>query len=244
MYGNEAELGEAIRTSPTPRSSLFITTKYSYYTSPTPATFSASLSKLGLDYVDLYLIHHPFCGGSSGTSLAPYDPAKLQQTWADLEQLQREGKIRSIGVSNFLREHLEVVLETAKVVPAVNQIEFHPYLQHRGLLDFHREKGIVTEAYGPLTPIVRAVEGPVAAIYKRLAEKYGVSESVVGLRWVIDRGVVAITTSSKEERLRSYIEKVPSFKLTEEEVKEISEAGLQKHYRAFFTNRYPEDDRS
>ncbi|PKS09719.1 hypothetical protein jhhlp_004340 [Lomentospora prolificans] len=244
MYGNEEELGEAIRESNVPRSSLFVTTKYSSYSAPLPETFAASLAKLGLDYVDLYLIHHPFSGGSSGTERARYDPAKLQSAWADLEELQRQGKIRSIGVSNFIQEHLEAVLQTAKVKPAVNQVEFHPYLQHGTLLDFHKKHGITTEAYGPLTPITKNVEGPVVPIYKRLAEKYGVSESEVGLRWVIDSGVVAITTSSKEERLRNYIEKVPSFNLTDDEVKEIAEAGRQKHFRAFFLGRYAEDDRS
>ncbi|CAI4212505.1 unnamed protein product [Parascedosporium putredinis] len=152
----------------------------------------------------------------------PYDPAKLRATWADLQSLKADGKARSIGVSNFLREHLEVLVAAGGVIPAVNQIEFHPYLQHGDLLDFHRQHSITTSAYGPLTPIVRNV----------------------GLRWVIDSGVVAITTSSKEERLRNYIEKVPSFKLTDEEVKGIAEAGRQKHYRAFFLNRYTEDDRS
>lgn len=201
--------------------------------------FSASLSKLGLDYVDLYLIHSPFF---------TEDPQVLQAKWAEMEAIQASGRARSIGVSNYIQEHLDPILETAKVLPAINQIEFHPYLQHitqdrkSSLLEYHRAKGIAVSGYGGLSAITRASPGPVDDEYAQLAAKYNVTEGDVALRWTLDQGVVAITTSSKEERLRQYLAKLPSFQLTPEEVKAISDAGFKKHYRGFWRDQYADDD--
>lgn len=199
-------------------------------------SFAVSLKKLGLDYVDLYLIHNPFFGDE--------DPKELQEKWLQMERIQASGKARSIGVSNFLPKHLDVVLETAKVVPAINQIEFHPYLQHEGgLVDYHRKKGIALSAYGPLTA-VRVKPGPLDDVYPELASKYGVTEADIALRWVIDQGIVVLTTSSKEERLRGFLTKLPAFKLTPAEVSTISEKGKEKHYRGFWNHKIAADDRS
>ncbi|KAL2017806.1 hypothetical protein VTK56DRAFT_1669 [Thermocarpiscus australiensis] len=236
-YGNERELGAAIARSGVPRSKLFVTTKTSCRPGETIATaFSRSLEKLGLDYVDLYLIHSPFWAGS---------PAELQEKWAEMEALKEAGRARSIGVSNYLREHLEAVLAVAAHPPAVNQIEYHPYLQHHegGLVEFCREKGIAVEAYAPLAAITRAAPGPVDPVYARLAEKYGVSAGEVALRWCLDQGIVAITTSSSEERLRGFLARLPRFRLTAEEIEEIAEKGREKHYRAFWKAKFAEDDR-
>ncbi|KXX81198.1 NADPH-dependent conjugated polyketone reductase C1 [Madurella mycetomatis] len=236
-YSNEAELGTAIAQSPVPRSRLFITTKTSCRAGETVETaFSRSLEKLGVDYVDLYLIHSPF--------FAERFPEDLQQRWAEMEAIKDSGRARSIGVSNFLREHLEAVLATAKHPPAVNQIEYHPYLQHTGgLIEFHREKGIAVAAYSPLAAVVRAAPGPVDGVYERLAGKYGVGKGDVALRWCLDQGIVAITTSGNEERLKNYLAKVPRFKLTPKEVDEIAERGREKHYRCFWTKKFAADDR-
>lgn len=161
-----------------------------------------------------------------------------------MEALKDSGRARSIGVSNFLKEHLESVLATAKHPPAVNQIEYHPYLQHSdGLVDFHREKGIAVEAYSPLTAVTKAKGGPVDAVYDRMAEKYGVTPGEVALRWCLDQGIVPITTSSNEQRLREFMNKVPLFKLTPEEVREIAERGRERHFRGFWKKRFAEDDR-
>jgi len=200
----------------------------------TQAAFDSSLKKLGLDYVDLYLIHAPYCVDSD---------EELQQKWADMEAIHASGRAKSIGVSNFLIPHLETILKTAKVVPAVNQIEFHPYLQHGGLLDFHKKHGIATEAYAPLTAIRKGAPGPLDETYKALARKYGVTEGEIALRWCIDQGVVTLTTSSKEDRLKTFL-KVADFKLTPKEVETISEIGKEKHFRGFWTNRFDKDDRS
>lgn len=164
--------------------------------------------------------------------------------WAQMEAIKASGKARSIGVSNYLPEHLDVVLQTAKVPPAINQIEFHPYLQHGDLLDYHRDKKIAVSAYGPLTAVIKAKPGPLDGVYASLAHKYGVGEGDIALRWVIDQGVVAITTSSSEERLKSFLTKLPSFKLTPKEVEDIAVKGREKHFRGFWNHIFkPEDHR-
>lgn len=206
---------------------------------PLEENFSASLGKLGLDYVDLYLIHSPFF---------TTDPKVWQAKWAEMEAIQASGRARSIGVSNYIQEHLDPILETAKVLPAINQIEYHPYLQHvtqdgsQDLLAYHREKGIAVSGYGGLSAITRAAPGPVDSAYEELAEKYGVTTGDVALRWTIDTGVVAITTSSREDRLQHYLATLPSFELTAEEVKTISDLGKKKHYRGFWRDQYSDED--
>ncbi|RYP14806.1 hypothetical protein DL765_006107 [Monosporascus sp. GIB2] len=233
-YGNETELGKAIKQSGVPRSSLYVTTKLQNAKRLDVQTaFANSLKKLGLDYVDLYLVHSPFMADT---------PAQLQAIWEEMEKIKESGKAKSIGVSNFLQEHLETVLLTARFPPAVNQIEYHPYLQHGALVDFCRQKNIAVAAYGPLTAVTKARPGPVDPIYADLAKKYGVSEGDIALRWVIDQGIVAITTSSSEQRLKSYINRLPGFKLTPKEVNLIADAGRGMHYRAFWTNKFAPDD--
>lgn len=189
-----------------------------------------------MEYLDLYLIHTPF-------SAAVAEPQALQRAWAAMEALQAAGKVRSIGVSNFHAPHLATILETAKVKPAINQVEFHPYLQHKALQSLLHEHGIVLAAYGPLTAVTKAAPGPVDEILQRLARKYNVTAGEICLRWCVEQGVVAVTTSSKEDRLRQYL-KATAFRMTPREVAEISEAGEGKHYRGFFTDKFAADDRS
>lgn len=236
VYGNEEELGRAIQESGVPREKLYVTTKsHGEQDKDTQAAFDISMQKLGLDYVDLYLIHGPwFANGSD---------AALQKKWADLEAIKASGRARSIGVSNFLQEHLEVILKTAKVPPAINQIEFHPYLQHGDLIAFHKKHNIAVSCYGPLTPITKAQGGPVDAVWTELAGKYGVSEGDVGLRWCIDQGLVALTTSANKGRLEGYLDKLPTFKLSQEEVKRISDEGNKKHVRGFWGRKFDTNDR-
>ena len=235
-YKNETELGVAIKKSGIDRNKLFVTTKLQSLHGDVSRAFAGSLARLGLEYVDLYLIHAPF-GASS--------PEHLQQVWGDLEAIHASGRARSIGVSNFSVADLKAILQTARTRPVMNQIEYHPYLQHAsdGLLPFCRENNIAVAAYGPLTTVTKAKPGPCDDVYAELARKYGVEEGEVALRWCIDQGIVAITTSANEQRLMSYMNRLPRFKLTPREIERIAEAGKEKHYRAYWTNKFAADDR-
>ncbi|KAF2454480.1 aldo-keto reductase family 1 member C13 [Lineolata rhizophorae] len=234
VYCTEQEVGIAIKESSVPREKLFVTTKVYRELNDIEGSLKASLKKLQLDYVDLYLIHSPFKFKSD---------EELQQAWATMESLREAGLAKSIGVSNYLPQHLEKLMKTAKVTPACNQIEFHPYLQHGPLLDVHKKLGIATAAYGPLTAVSKARPGPVDDLYAKLAKKYAVTESEIALRWCIDQDVVAITTSGKEQRMSDYMRAL-AFKLNPAEIKEIKELGEEKHFRGFWKAQFAEDDRS
>ncbi|KAJ9665358.1 hypothetical protein H2201_004435 [Coniosporium apollinis] len=234
VYKTEPELGMAIKKSGVAREKLFVTTKVITNIADIQNAIKTSLKKLQLDYVDLYLIHAPFFAKTD---------SDLQRAWAEMEAVQSSGLAKSIGVSNYLPQHLEATLKTAKVVPAINQIEFHPYLQHPPLLAFHKQHGIATAAYGPLSAVTKAAPGPVDDFMKALEKKYAVSAAEISLRWCIDQDIVAITTSGKEQRLSDYL-RCATFKLTPTEIKTIKEKGEQKHYRGFWTNKFDANDRS
>ena len=190
IYGNEADVGAALRASSSevPREEVFVTTKLwnadQGYDAALRA-FDASLTRLAVDYVDLYLIHWPV-------------PGKRKDSWRALETLFESKRARAIGVSNFLVPHLEELLGVAKVVPAVNQIELHPFLQHRDTRAFCKKHGIVVEAYSPLTHGMRLDHPVVVDVAKRV----GRSPAQVLLRWGLQHGLVVLPKSTKEERIR------------------------------------------
>jgi diketogulonate reductase-like aldo/keto reductase len=187
IYGNEHDVGEGVRTSGVAREDVFVTTKLwnddQGYDSALRA-FDASLVRLGLDYVDLYLIHWPVAG------------ARLD-SWRALERIFEEKRARAIGVSNFLVPHLEELLVEAKVVPAVNQIEVHPFLQVRDTRAWCEAKGIVVEAYSPLTHGERLKDPVVTDVARRL----GRTNAQVLLRWGVQHGMVVLPKSVREERI-------------------------------------------
>ena len=160
-----------------------------------------------------------------------------------MEAVKMSGKAKSIGVSNYSIPHLKATLETATISPSINQIEYHPYLQHKDLVPFHESTQIATAAYGPLTAATKAKPGPCDAILESLSKKYYVSEGEIALRWCIDQNIVTITTSGKEERLGDYL-RAMTFKLTPKEVNDMKTAGQEKHYRGFWQRKFANDDQS
>ncbi|KAF2161217.1 hypothetical protein M409DRAFT_59222 [Zasmidium cellare ATCC 36951] len=233
VYKTETELGTAIKESGVARDKLYLVTKVITNIADIPNALRTSLKKLQTDYVDLYLIHAPFFTESKEDH---------QAKWKQMEQLKDEGLAKSIGVSNYLPEHLDVILENCKYPPAINQIEFHPYLQHPNLVKYHKEKGIATSAYGPLTAVTKGAGGPVDGVLASLAKKYAVNPGEICLRWAIDQDIVAITTSSKEQRLSDYL-RAMTFKLTPKEIQMINEEGAKKHLRGFWNHKYDDNDR-
>ncbi|MEE9166573.1 MAG: aldo/keto reductase [Candidatus Neomarinimicrobiota bacterium] len=188
MYGNEKEVGEALRQSDIPREEVFITTKLWNSDHGYESTLNAcgkSLKELGLSYVDLYLIHWPV-------------EDLRRETWRAMETLQREGKCRSIGVSNYTIGHLEELLGYSSTVPAVNQVEFHPYLYQKDLLEFCRSHDILLEAYAPLTKGRKLKDQKLIGI----AEKYSKTPAQILIRWGLQKGTVVIPKSSTKERIR------------------------------------------
>jgi len=186
-YRNEGGVGRAIRRSGIPRDEIFVTTKLSMdrmgRSEPLKA-FDDSLRLLGLDYIDLYLVHRAVKG-------------KYPQTWKAFERICRDGRARAVGVSNFLIHHLEDILPDAEFVPAVNQIEYHPYLTEKELLGFCAEHGIVCQAWSPLQRGKIFADETIAAI----AKKVGRTTAQVVLRWNLQNGVMTIPRSVKRERI-------------------------------------------
>lgn len=213
VYGNEAGVGQAIRDSGAKREDLFITTKVwnanqGYET--TLQAFEESRGKLGLDYIDLYLIHWPVQG-------------KYKETWKALEKLYRDGSVRAIGVSNFHVHHLEDLLKDSEIVPAVNQVEFHPRLTQQPLRDFCRKNGIQLEAWSPLMQ-GQLLDNPVLI---EIGEKYGKSPAQTVLRWDVQSGVVTIPKSVTPERIAQNAD-IFDFELTAEEIKRIDALNLDQ----------------
>ena len=212
-YRNEAGVGEAIRSSGLPRQDLFVTTKLRNSDQgydPALRAFDASLSELGLDYVDLYLIHWP---------LPKRD--NYVDTWRALEKLHADGRVRAVGVSNFQVPHLRRLLDETEIVPAVNQVELHPNLQQAALREFHAEHGIVTEAWSPLAQGALLSE----VIVTSLAAKYGKSPAQIVLRWHLQLGNVVIPKSVTPSRIAENID-VFDFELADDDMTVISELDM------------------
>ena len=187
VYGNERGVGRAIRESGIPREDIFLTTKVwndAQREKRTLAAFEESLKRLGTDYVDLYLIHWPVEGSS-------------QETWQVMEEVYQSGRAKAIGVSNFLIHHLEDLLRECRIVPSVNQVEFHPLLVQPELLRFCQSHEIQVEAWSPL------MSGQIFTVQAvlRLAEKYQKTQAQITLRWNLQHEVVTIPKSTHANRI-------------------------------------------
>ena len=223
LYYNEAGVGAGVRASGIPRDEVFVTTKVwndDHGYDQTLRAFDASLALLGMDYVDLYLIHWP----------APKQD-RYVDTWRALEAIKRDGRARSIGVSNFNRPHLEKLLASADETPVINQVEIQPWLQQRDLRDFDAAHGVVTEAWSPLARGRVLGEPTLEAI----GEKHGKSSAQVVLRWHIQQGLVVIPKSNSIERVRENSE-VFDFELDDSDLAAV--AALESGQR---TGSNPDD---
>lgn len=211
-YMNEEAVGNAIRTSDIPRKDLFITTKLwvqdADYESAKKA-FETSLNKLGLEYLDLYLIHQPF-----------HD---YYGAWRAMEELYKEGRIRAIGVSNFYPDRLVDLCVNAEIIPAVNQVECHPFFQQKDALKVMKEYGVQLEAWGPFAEGKNNFfKNPILA---EIASKYGKSVAQVALRWNVQRGVVVIPKSVHKERIQENFN-IWDFELSDKDMETISDMDI------------------
>ena len=228
FYGNEESVGAAVRASGIPREEIFVTTKLWNSEHGNPAgALETSLKKLKLDYVDLYLIHYPV-------------PQRLR-SWRTLDKLQQQGKARSIGVSNFTIGHLTELLAQTDKIPAINQVEFHPFLYQRGLMEFCAARGIVVEAYSPLTQGERLKDRKLVAIAKKYpaaapepsgrrttlpflssASRGAVTKSTaqILIRWAIQHNLVVIPKSANAARIRENAD-VFDFAITVEDMRTL-----------------------
>lgn len=210
VYGNEKGVGEAIDETHLERKSIFVTTKlwnHDQGYDKTFRAFSRSLELLGLDYVDLYLIHWP---GND----------KRLESWRALTEIQASGRAKAIGVSNFTIAHLIELAKLSDAIPAVNQVELHPYVyaDQKDLLAYCRQQGIVVEAYSPLAHGQRFKNDPVL---KSIAQKYGKSPAQVVLRWCLQHGTVPLPKSTNPEHMHDNLD-VFDFELNAEEMGEIN----------------------
>lgn len=196
FYGTESYLGEAVRESGIPREDFFITSKVwkeEMGYEQTRKAFQETLDRLGTDYLDLYLIHWPL------PSVGYEEWKQLDlDTWRAMEELYREGRVRAIGLSNFLPHHIENLLEHCKVCPAVDQIEFHPGYSQEAVLRYCQEKGILVQAWSPLGRM-RVSKEP---LLLEMAQKYGVSAAQICLKYALQRNVIPLPKSSSMERMK------------------------------------------
>lgn len=214
IYINEKGVGEAIAQSKVPREEIFVTSKVwnsDQRSDTVMKAFDATMEKLDLDYLDLYLIHWPVTD-------------KYKDTWKVMEEIYASGRVKAIGVSNFLQHHMEDLLTVAEVVPMVNQMEFHPRLVQQDLVDFCKSHGIQYEAWSPL------MQGKIFEIelMQQLAEKYGKSIAQIALRWNLQKGIVTIPKSVKKERIEANAD-IFDFSLTAEDMQAID--GLDQAQR-------------
>lgn len=214
FYENEEGVGAAIRDSGIPREEIFVTTKVwndQQGYEKTLAAFEESFEKLGLDYIDLYLVHWPM-------------PDTFVETWKALEHLYEQGRVKAIGVSNFLEHHLQELFDNAKYKPVVNQIELHPKLMQKSTVDFCKAHDIVIESWSPIGR-AQYLDDPTIT---KIAQEHGKSPAQIMIRWHVQHGFVVIPKSLRRERQLENIS-VFDFELSQEEMDLIDR--LDEGYR-------------
>ncbi|EJD38902.1 Aldo/keto reductase [Auricularia subglabra TFB-10046 SS5] len=214
VYRNEDTVGAAL--SNIPRDNFYVTTKY--FTGGIEAAARASLQKLGVEYLDMFLVHMPHAIQSD-----------VAAGWRVFERLKQTGVTKSIGVSNYSREQLEELLKHAAIKPAVNQIRLHLYCYHeqKPLLDLCSENGIAIEAYNVLTPLTQAAGGPVDAPMHAAASARGCTPSQILFLWLMAKGAAIVTTTAKSERMKEYLEVSRLPPLTQSEIEALEQAAAK-----------------
>ncbi|KIJ43909.1 hypothetical protein M422DRAFT_30725 [Sphaerobolus stellatus SS14] len=233
-YGTEHSVGNAIRESGIPREEIFVTTKLpSHHHGRVKESLEESLKRAGFEYYDLYLMHWPQAFVFRNDDPDPLredgnydvvDHPDANETWAEMEKLLETGKVKAIGISNFSVKTLTQLLKTAKVIPAVNQVEIHPHQNQNELKEFCDSKGIVLTAYSPSGYAPVREDLAVVAI----AKKHGVSPAQVSLAWHLSRGIVAVPKSTKVEHQRANLLELP--KLDEEDIATLGTLHKNAHY--------------
>jgi diketogulonate reductase-like aldo/keto reductase len=256
-YGTEGATGKVVKESGLDKSTVYVTSKLSQVNgkavpvSQVRPLVEESLKKLGF-VPDLFLIHNPFVAEST---------EELKKIWGVLEDLKDEGKLKSLGVSNFRPQDLEAIASIAKHSPVVNQFEFHPYvLTHlQPVLAIQAKSGITTAAYGPLTPVLRhPTGGPLKPVLERIADRLSsssaasslsgpIDSTTVLLLWLREHGVIAVTGTQNSERIKTLAHLVNAKEdtLTKDEVEEIDRVGKTvhfRHYKEHMTKDFPEPD--
>jgi 2,5-diketo-D-gluconate reductase A len=216
MYGNEKEVGEAVRESGVDRDDVFVTSKLNngfHAYEDALGAFDGTLKDLGFDYLDLFLIHWPLP-----------EVGDFVETWKAMEEIYRSGRVKAVGVSNFQRHHLQRLFDETQTVPAVNQIEVHPYLVQDDLRAFGAQNDIATEAWSPIAR-GEVLDDPTLT---RIAERHRRTTAQVTLRWHLQRGDIVFPKSVNRDRMQENLD-VFGFELSKDEIDEIS--GLDRGLR-------------
>jgi len=239
MYENEISTGAALASwlakGAQTREDVFITSKILVgIEGGIEARCRQTLAALGVEHLDLYLLHAPF--NHDGT---PFERAgellSLEQVWAEMEGLVELGLVKDIGVSNWRIQDLQQIA-TAKIPASVNQIENHPYLQQPELLQYCKGAGIVVTSYAPLAPLTKKTDGPVSPKIEQLAQQYGRTAAQILIRWNLQGGKGVITTSTRPEGIGQLLPGLFDFELTAEEMGAIDTMGASTPHRAYWTS--------
>ncbi|MHA2100510.1 MAG: aldo/keto reductase [Candidatus Kariarchaeaceae archaeon] len=213
FYHNEAELGQAINELGIDQSEVFVTTKLwtsNFDYDKALETVNVSYKKLDLEYIDLFLLHYPVSG-------------KRLEAWRALEKIYDEGMVKSIGVSNFTIKHLEELFENSEITPVVNQVEFHPWLYQKDLLNFCNDHDVILQAYSPLVKGERINNSEIS----EFAKKYDKTNAQILIRWGLEHGLSVIPKSNNRERIKENAD-LFDFSISEEDIERLN--ALDEHY--------------
>jgi methylglyoxal/glyoxal reductase len=232
IYQNEGGTGIAIKNSGIPREEIFVATKLWNTDQGYENTLKAidnSLIKLGMKYVDLYLVHWPTATAEEDANKNYLSLNKRAETWRAMEEILKSGKARAIGVSNYTVRHLEEMKNYAKVIPAINQIELHPFLNQKEVVEYCQKNNILIEGHSPLAPLAD-VKSPGHTNIDVIAKRYNKSASQILLRWQIQIGTIPLPKSTHPERIAENID-IFNFEISSEDMNALNNMNINLHVR-------------